>query len=743
MNPDYTQQQSIDGLIRSEKLSLQTTVPPNDIPGYKIDKLLGQGAFGQVWLGSDLNTGRKVAIKFYLHSGGVNWSLLSREVEPLVNMSTGRYIVQVLAVGWEAEPPYYIMEYFENGSLEDLIRSKGALGISEAVSLLREIADGLSFAHGKGVLHCDLKPANIVLDHDHRPRLVDFGQSRMSDDQTPSLGTLFYMAPEQSDLTASPDAAWDVYALGAIAYTMLVGSPPYRTSNVVESLDTASSLPDRLKLYRETILHSPRPKLHYRRRGIDKALCQIVDRCLATKVENRYRNVQQVIGAIDSWKRSRTRRPLYILGIVGPILLLTLMMLFSSRSINVARQIALQRMQQGALESNSYAAKFAARTLENELESLFRLIELETRRDAIKSFMRTTISENEQHLSKLAVPKPNVEDINAFKASSAQQELQQHLKSRLNALITYREEDDTAAIYSSLLINDARGTNIATVFSNPREQTSGSPVGKNFAYRSYFTGRRADGDSTKPRSEFSPTRATRLSASFHSTSTGKWKLGISAPVWDDPAVADEDNPPTESVQPLGVLVLTINLGDFELLRQDDLEAGVQLSRFAALIDGRAGEDRGALLQHPLMQTQDQKTLSKPQLDAQQLRDLQSPNGLIAYRDPASDLPGGEPFAGDWIAAMHQVGLPRESAQSSSGKSMSDLWVLVQERGSVVAAPLSDLGWRLQVEWYIAFAVQLTIILAMWFFVFRIGASFRESSRSIERDPESSTALSQP
>ena len=99
MNSDYTQQQSLGGLHRSEQMSLQATQPPAEISGYRIDTLLGQGAFGQVWLGSDLNTGRQVAIKFYLHRSGVDWSLLRREVKNLVNMSTGRYIVQVLSVG--------------------------------------------------------------------------------------------------------------------------------------------------------------------------------------------------------------------------------------------------------------------------------------------------------------------------------------------------------------------------------------------------------------------------------------------------------------------------------------------------------------------------------------------------------------------------------------------------------------------------------------------------------------------
>ncbi len=267
--------------MRAEELSMRATVPPSEVPGYRLERLLGQGAFGQVWVGKNLNTGRTVAVKFYLHRSGVNWSLLSREVKHLVSMASNRFIVQVLEVGWDAEPPYYVMEFLENGSLDDLIRSKGNLSVKQASEIFYDLAVGLNHSHGKGVLHCDLKPANVLLDQDMRPRLADFGQSRMSHEQTPSLGTLFYMAPEQADLNAVPDARWDVYALGAILYCMLTGNPPYRTPDMVSTLDTAANLPERLKKYRDALLKSPAPRQHYRVPRIDRELSKLIDRCLA------------------------------------------------------------------------------------------------------------------------------------------------------------------------------------------------------------------------------------------------------------------------------------------------------------------------------------------------------------------------------------------------------------------------------------------------------------------------------
>ena len=250
MSSDRTQIQDDDEARRAQELSRRPAHPPAELPGYDPVRFLGAGAYGEVWVAVDRNTGRHVAIKFYAQRGGLDWSLLSREVEKLVFLSADRYVVQLLEVGWNADPPYYVMEYIEQGSLDDRLRREGTLNASAAITLFREVAIGLAHAHGKGVLHCDLKPANVLLDQDARPRLADFGQSRLSHERTPALGTLFYMAPEQAHEKAVPDARWDVYALGALLYTMLTGAPPHRTAKTVEEMETASSQHERLQRYR-------------------------------------------------------------------------------------------------------------------------------------------------------------------------------------------------------------------------------------------------------------------------------------------------------------------------------------------------------------------------------------------------------------------------------------------------------------------------------------------------------------
>src|SRR5687768_1964941 len=242
---DRTQAQTTEDQHRAQQRSLERLQPPTQPPGYEIERFLGAGAYGEVWVATDRNTGRRVAIKFYTHRGGLDWSLLSREVEKLAFLSADRYVVQLIDVAWQANPPYYVMEYLEPGSLEDRLKD-GPLPVAQAAQLFREVAIGLVHSHNRGVLHCDLKPANILLDQGFKPPLADFGQSRLSHEQTPALGTLFYMAPEQADLEAVPDARWDVYALGSLMYSMVTGEPPHRSEALAQEIEQAKDLEERL-----------------------------------------------------------------------------------------------------------------------------------------------------------------------------------------------------------------------------------------------------------------------------------------------------------------------------------------------------------------------------------------------------------------------------------------------------------------------------------------------------------------
>jgi hypothetical protein len=731
MDKDFTEFQSLGEQDAAQRLSLQSQQPPSDVPGYRLERRLGQGAFGQVWVGHDLNTGRQVAIKFYLHRTGVNWAL-SREVKHLVTMSTNRHIVQVLEVGWQGDPPYYVMEYLENGSLEDLLRREKRLPVQTAVSMFFDIARGLNHSHGKGVLHCDLKPANILLDQDFRPRLADFGQSRLSTEQSPALGTLFYMAPEQADLAAAPDARWDVYALGAILYSMLVGEPPYRSEKALKEIENAKSIAERLELYRRIIFEAPPSRELQKISGVDRSLIQIIQRCIAREPERRFDNVQQVLEALGQRQEVRLRRPLQLLGVVGPLLLVAVMSFFAIRSIRLSEAETLQRLQNRALESNRFAARFAARSIESELVEVYRLLEEQVRTPVFQKRFREALKATEEGRALLidshdsgAVPK-------AFREQMQRQALDMHL-SELTMGWGKSSSNQLLSKLNSLFVTDASGTTFAAAF---RDKTSDdqSPVGKNFAYRSYFNGGRDDANRNKKATEFRPIMETHLSAAFKSTSTGTWKVAVSTPVWlDEQATLGENNPVLEGVPEvtaegkiLGVFCLTIELSDISILEDGDFEEEDK-NQIAVLIDGRDGELKGTLLYHPLLERMARSPMASGiardgrfQIDEQTLTRLQS-NGIFDYEDPVSNTAPGQEFQGHWIATVEKVRLPVSANYegNSSGRSDSDLWMLVQERASNVTDPVRQLSSRLAGEGVAAVATIIAVVLLLWLIVWRV------------------------
>ncbi|MCH7990355.1 MAG: serine/threonine protein kinase [Planctomycetes bacterium] len=351
----------------SAEISLRGEEAPASIPGYEILRCLGEGAYGSVWLAREQNTGRQVAIKFYTHRRGLDWSLLKREVEKLAVLYTSRHIVRLLEVGWDSDPPFYVMEYLENGSLMSSL-ADGPLAAHEAVRIVKSVLKALIHAHGSGILHCDLKPANVLLDANLEPRICDFGQSRLTDEQQPALGTLFYMAPEQANLDAVPDARWDVYALGALMYHLLCGEPPHRTSENERLISAAGTLKDRLSVYRGILNQTPQPNKHRKISGVDKRLADVVDRCLQIDPKKRFPNAQAVLDELEARDRQRSRRPLVALGVVVPFLLMAFMIPLAQSAMQEAVDTAQQKLAQRALESDVLSAEFLANSLAHDLE---------------------------------------------------------------------------------------------------------------------------------------------------------------------------------------------------------------------------------------------------------------------------------------------------------------------------------------------------------------------------------------
>jgi hypothetical protein len=533
-------------LRSAARASLRHLRPPARIPGYEQEEFLGRGAFGEVWKAVDANSGRAVAIKFYSRRGGLDWSHMTREVEKLQHLFSDRYVVQLFGVGWDSDPPYYVMEYMPYGSLEDRLQ-RGSLGIADAVTMIEETARGLVHAHDKGILHCDLKPGNIMLDQDDRPRLADFGQARLKHDRAPSLGTLFYMAPEQADLSAAPDARWDVYALGTILYRMVTGKLPYLTDEAAASVSSGTSIDERLRLYRETLQNSPPPALHRHMRGVDRALAVIIDRCLAVDPKRRYRNVQSVLTALDTRRAHRAQRSLLLVGIFGPALVFLVMAIFSLMTFRRTLSTAENQLVARTLESDQFAAKSVAAQFGEGLDKRRRMLE----QDAADPDVRAWLSR----------PAPSsVSDLRRWLA-------ERH--GARNAEFT----PETAASYWFILDVEGRVRGIS-----PHDEAL---VGKYFGFREYFhgQGRELSPDDPLPR----PITAWHRSNVFRSRPTNKAAVAFSTPIFAD----DRQD------RVVGILATETELGRFS-------EFAGSRNQFAVLIDLRpdAGGKPGLIVEHP-------------------------------------------------------------------------------------------------------------------------------------------------
>ena len=709
MSTDPTLSQGGPQRRRSQELSLHPGQPPAQVPGYELDHLLGEGAYGEVWVGTEKNTGRRVAVKFYAHRGGLDWSLLSREVEKLAFLFADRHVVQLVGVGWDADPPYYVMEYLEHGSLAERLQN-GPLPVAEAVELFRDIAVGLVHAHGKGVLHCDLKPANILLDQDGKPRLADFGQSRLSHEQVPTLGTLFYMAPEQADLKAIPDARWDVYALGALLYCTLTGSPPYRNAEDVDLLDRTVDLDERLAVYRRMIRKSPPPAEHRQTAGVDRALAAIVDRCLAPDPAKRYPNVQAVLDALDARAARRALRPMMVLGVAGPGLLLLVVSVFAWQGFSIALRRSEEALTVRALENNRLTAQYVAGIASKELQRRRDAVEEVASSERLRKALADTVAKPElqdllRQLSPESGPKGPGATLKPLRKRFREHVDRKRLQEEFEAILPFwmrppqKEGAEEADEVASWFFCDANGVSTVRV---PESET----VGRNYAWRSFFHGGDRDLEPGQRPPPGQRLKSTKLSAVFRSQANNQWIVAVSTPVWDQEPGASE-----KSRALLGVVALTVRVNRFVNLKGDE-------NQFAVLADLRPGDHTGMILQHPMFDSILESGKRLPERFQQQQYRLKDEDldldrkVMRAYRDPLAAVDSeGPAYDRHWLAGMEPV--------SVHGRDVG-WWVIVQESyDTAIGTALAKLRSKLLGYGLAALAMVVLVLVSLWGLAFRL------------------------
>ena len=260
---------------------------------YAVESEIGRGGMATVFLAEDLKHHRKVAVKV-LHpelAAAVGSDRFLREIEVAARLQHPN-IVPLLDSGETDDLCYYVMPYVEGESLSDRL-ARGALSISEAVGILKEVADALSHAHAHSVVHRDIKPGNILLSGRHA-LVLDFGVAKAVTEATGqqaltssgiALGTPAYMAPEQAMADPSQDQRVDIYALGVVAYEMLAGRAPF----------AATSLQEMLVAH---VTADPKP-LGRQRAAVPPGLAQVVMTCLAKQPGDRWQTADELLVQLE------------------------------------------------------------------------------------------------------------------------------------------------------------------------------------------------------------------------------------------------------------------------------------------------------------------------------------------------------------------------------------------------------------------------------------------------------------
>ncbi|MDQ4084616.1 MAG: serine/threonine protein kinase [Actinomycetota bacterium] len=214
------------------------TVPGTTIAGrYRVLRRLGAGGMGSVWLATDTSLGRDVAVKSVLASvgadgspGGAGEQRAMREAR-LIARINHPHAVAIYDVVWHEDQPWLVMEYVPSRNLSETVRDDGPLDPRRASGLGVEVASALADAHRAGIVHRDVKPANVLISEHGAAKITDFGIARGHDDVTLTAtgalwGTPAYFAPEVAR-GGSPTEKADVWSLGATLYFTVEGAPPY------------------------------------------------------------------------------------------------------------------------------------------------------------------------------------------------------------------------------------------------------------------------------------------------------------------------------------------------------------------------------------------------------------------------------------------------------------------------------------------------------------------------------------
>jgi serine/threonine protein kinase len=266
-----------------------------EVGGCLLEQLIGYGGSSAVFLAQPLDAREKVAVKVFLPHTPMDsatqksfYRRFLREAQAASELDHPN-ILSIYSYGEHEGLPYIVMPYIPGGTLSEYVKKYGPLTLREAQNCIEQIADALAYAHKKGVIHCDVKPANILLDKDGRVVLSDFGivrfTQRMKSNAQPSLkspealmGTPEYVSPEQA-LGEPLDERSDVYSLAVTLFYLLTGLPPFRSESPITLLLMQ--------------VHEAPPRLSSARADVTPLIDSVLDKALAKSPADRYQTAEE------------------------------------------------------------------------------------------------------------------------------------------------------------------------------------------------------------------------------------------------------------------------------------------------------------------------------------------------------------------------------------------------------------------------------------------------------------------
>ncbi|MFQ5732968.1 MAG: protein kinase [Planctomycetaceae bacterium] len=276
---------------------------------YKLLEIIGCGGMSRVFLAEDATTGEQIALKAlaerYEHDAGMFARL---KLESFVGKKVRHpNVLHTRRLGDAAGAPFLVMEHVEGIELQELIETGGPVPFAQACDIIRQTAIGLHAAHQTGIVHRDVKPANIIIDRGGGVKILDFGLALLGEDAAADefslqmifghdcLGTAFYMPPEQSTDSNAVDARADIYSLGCTLYHALTGTVPFPLGD--------SGMASAVARVIESQRTQRAPAIHSLVKDVPDAVVAIVERMMQKRPADRFASAAVVAEALGPYSQ--------------------------------------------------------------------------------------------------------------------------------------------------------------------------------------------------------------------------------------------------------------------------------------------------------------------------------------------------------------------------------------------------------------------------------------------------------